>query len=82
MPLSRRVGKRVNQLGVELPPSHRQQSQQSDLAGDTTLVQARKRRLDAIAKNDPVSAKRARLTRTDTQQRGVEGEKAEPVDKV
>lgn len=72
----------VASTGTELPPSHREQSLQSgDLAGDTTPVQARKRRLDPTTKSDPAPAKRARLTRTDTQQPGVEVEKAEPMDK-
>ncbi|KAK0727124.1 hypothetical protein B0T26DRAFT_737918 [Lasiosphaeria miniovina] len=42
-----------------------------DFAGAATPVQARKRRLDGT-ESDPSPAKRARLTRTDTQQPGVE----------
>ncbi|KAK0655345.1 hypothetical protein B0T16DRAFT_451044 [Cercophora newfieldiana] len=73
----------VASTGAELPPSRREKSLQSgDLAGDTKPVQTRKRRRDATTKSDPVPGKRARLTRTDTQQPGVEGEKAEPVDKT
>ncbi|KAK3371258.1 hypothetical protein B0T24DRAFT_595093 [Lasiosphaeria ovina] len=61
-----------NIAGTELPRSHREQSPQSgDFAGAATPLQARKRRLDAT-ESDPSPAKRARLTRTDTQQPGVE----------
>jgi hypothetical protein len=70
-------------LCIELLPSYREQSPESgDLAGDATPVQARKRRLHATTKSDPVPAKRARLTRTDTQQPRVEDEKSEQAGKV
>ncbi|KAK3379027.1 hypothetical protein B0T24DRAFT_144293 [Lasiosphaeria ovina] len=72
---------------AELPRTHREQSPES--AGDATPVQTRKRRLDATesdpspaTESDPSLAKRARLTRTDTRQPGVEDEKAEQADKT
>ena len=70
--------------GAELPLSHGEQSLRSrDLGEDTTPVQARKRRLSATTKSDTVPARRrAGLTQPDTQQPGVEGKKAEPVNKV
>ncbi|KAH8889896.1 hypothetical protein GQ53DRAFT_766357 [Thozetella sp. PMI_491] len=66
--------------GTELPQNVREQSLESGvLAGDATHVQARKRRLDATD-SDLSPAKRTRLTRTETQQSGVEDEKAEQAD--
>ncbi|KEY74449.1 hypothetical protein S7711_04487 [Stachybotrys chartarum IBT 7711] len=71
----RRPGRLVNPSGTELPRSRREQPRENgDPAGDTTPVQARKKRLDAT-ESDPSPAKRARLTRTDTPQLGVEDEK-------
>ncbi|KAH6624161.1 hypothetical protein B0J18DRAFT_169615 [Chaetomium sp. MPI-SDFR-AT-0129] len=62
-----------NTAGTEPPRSHREQSRESgDLAGDATPVQARKRRLDPTMESDPVPAKRARLTQTDSQPPEVE----------
>ncbi|KAJ2898903.1 uncharacterized protein MKZ38_003587 [Zalerion maritima] len=67
---------------AELPRSHQEQSSGSgDPAGDATPVQARKRRLDA-PESEPSPAKRARLTRTDTQQPRFEDVKVEQADET
>lgn len=53
--------------------------------GDIALnppLQSTKRRLDAASEIDLLPAKRARLTRTDAQQPGVEDEEAEQAVKV
>ncbi|CAJ2510568.1 Uu.00g095370.m01.CDS01 [Anthostomella pinea] len=75
------AGRLVNPSGTELPQSYREQSPGSgDPAGDTIPTQARKRRLDTTESN-PSPANRARLTRPDTQQPGVDDEKAEQAGK-
>ncbi|KAI1808846.1 hypothetical protein F4811DRAFT_558909 [Daldinia bambusicola] len=67
---------------AELPQSYREQSPRSgDLARDTTPVQVLKRELDAT-ESDPSPEKRARLTRTDAQQPGVEDKKTEQASKT
>lgn len=66
-----------------LPQGQRESSLQSGgFAGDPTPMQARKRRLDAITESDPLPAKRARLTQTDTQNPRIEDEESEQADKV
>ena len=68
---------------AELPQSYREQSPEGGyLAGDATSVQAWKRRFDATSKGDSLPAKRARPTRTNTQQLGVEDQKADQAAKV
>ncbi|KAK3942354.1 hypothetical protein QBC46DRAFT_339557 [Diplogelasinospora grovesii] len=52
-----------------------------DLSRVTVLVQSTKTRPDGTSESDSLSAKRARLTRTDTQRPGVADEKAEQADK-
>ncbi|RMZ82764.1 hypothetical protein DV738_g1667, partial [Chaetothyriales sp. CBS 135597] len=65
-----------------LPRNHREHSPESgDPAEEATPAPARKRRLDGT-ESDPLPAKRPRLTRTDTQNPGVEGEKAEQADET
>ncbi|KAK0624759.1 hypothetical protein B0T17DRAFT_590603 [Bombardia bombarda] len=65
-------------VGAELTQSHREQSLvNGGLARDATPVPTAKRQLDATPESDPLPAKRARLTRTDAQQPGVEKEVAQ-----
>jgi hypothetical protein len=79
----RLLGRLADFLRAELPQNLREQSRESrELGGDATPVQTLKRRLDATTESDPLPMKRARLTRTDIQQPGVEDEKSEQADKV
>lgn len=60
-----------------------QSAESGYLAGDATPVQTRKRRLDATPEvDDPFPAKRARSTRTDIAQPGVEDRNVEQAAKV
>lgn len=78
-----RRGRHVNSSGTGLPPSYGKLSPASgELARDTVPVQSTKRDLDATSEVDPLPAKRARLTRTDAQQAGVEDEEEEQAAKV
>lgn len=78
-----RRGRHVNSSGTGLPPSYGKPSPASgDLARDTLPVQSTERDLDATSEVDPLPAKRARLTRTDAQQAGVEDEEEEQAVKV
>ncbi|KAI0403527.1 hypothetical protein F4802DRAFT_292129 [Xylaria palmicola] len=67
--------------GAEPPQSHREQSPVNEgLPQDAVPVPTAKRQLDATLESDPLPVKRARLTRTDAQQPGVQ--KAEHRDKA
>ncbi|KAF2249901.1 hypothetical protein BU26DRAFT_482673 [Trematosphaeria pertusa] len=72
-----------NTAGIELPPKHPEQYSESEgLSGDAPPAPARKRHLDTTTESDPAPAKRARLTRADTQRPAVQDERAEPADEA
>ncbi|KAK0703571.1 hypothetical protein B0T26DRAFT_681229 [Lasiosphaeria miniovina] len=64
----------INSSGTELSQSRREQSPvNGGLARHATPVPTVKSQLDATSENDPLPAKRVRLTRTGIQRPGVEG---------
>jgi hypothetical protein len=76
------VARRVDSPDKELPPSHSEQSQVSDLAQETKPLQSEVRQPDSASEIHSLPAKRVRSTRTDTQRPRVESEKAEQAVKV